>query len=381
MKKVGVLSLRQIHHSLHVAPIAFELSMRPGYEVTLYTSYQVAADFLRELSSYYPDHNCRIAVLDPPWWQFVFNVKRRVYPRPSSVLKHNADELLALDAIISSDYYSLRLLDLRVGSRPFFIKTPHGAGTRAYGFKDTLGRYDLLLGPGAYFRNRLCQMGVLEHVDLKLVGHPKFDIIDRIHQKPTKLFDNDHPVVVYNPHFQGDLSSWPKWGKQVLDFFSHNSQFNLIFAPHINLFARKRTDPRLSEKHFHAANILIDLGSSASVDMTYTYNADLYLGDVSSQVQEFIHRPRPCIFLNSHGVDWRNNINYECWNLGRVLNSLDELGDALRDAFAGNDPYRGVQLETFRHVFADGNEPASVRSANAITELLEAAEEDRKFSE
>ena len=63
--KVGFLSLRQIHHALHVAPIAFELAMREDCEVTLYTSYASAFSFLHKLSSYYPGNSCRIARKPP----------------------------------------------------------------------------------------------------------------------------------------------------------------------------------------------------------------------------------------------------------------------------------------------------------------------------
>src|SRR3546814_17702316 len=60
----------------------------------------------------------------------------------------------------------------------------------------------------------------------------------------------------------------------------------------------------------------IDLGSERSIDMSYTGSADLYLGDVSSQVAEYLYRPRPCVFLNAQGVDWQEDPNYRFWSLG-----------------------------------------------------------------
>ena len=39
--------------------------------------------------------------------------------------------------------------------------------------------------------------------------------------------------------------------------------------------------------------------------MAYTQRADIYLGDVSSQVYEFLLNPRPCVFLNPRRFDWR----------------------------------------------------------------------------
>ena len=39
-------------------------------------------------------------------------------------------------------------------------------------------------------------------------------------------------------------------------------------------------------------------------------NSDSYLGDVSSQVYEFMLEPRPCIQLNDHYADWQGDTNY-----------------------------------------------------------------------
>ena len=74
-----------------------------------------------------------------------------------------------------------------------------------------------------------------------------------------------------------------------------------------------------------SANVRIDRGSEASIDMSYTEAADVYIGDVSSQVYEFLRRPRPCIFVNLGGVDWRGNDHYAHWHLGQVIERAEEL--------------------------------------------------------
>ena len=83
--------------------------------------------------------------------------------------------------------------------------------------------------------------------------------------------------------------------------------------------------------------------SAASSDMSYTNRADIYLGDVSSQVYEFLRQPRPCLFLNSHGVDWQDDPNYLHWRSGPVLTSAEGLIDAIDAAVVTHSHYAPVQ--------------------------------------
>ena len=55
------------------------------------------------------------------------------------------------------------------------------------------------------------------------------------------------------------------------------------------------------------------MGSVRSIDMTYTDQASVYIGDVSSQVYEFLRRPRPCIFLNFDRTAWQGDENFAHW--------------------------------------------------------------------
>ena len=98
--------------------------------------------------------------------------------------------------------------------------------------------------------------------------------------------------------------------------------WNFLVAPHV-----KTKTGRLIRSD--APNVLIDRGSTRSIDMTYTQAADLYIGDASSQVYEFIRTPRPCIFLNLDRIDWRSDPAYSHWQLGQVIDSLEELPGAL----------------------------------------------------
>ncbi len=109
-------------------------------------------------------------------------------------------------------------------------------------------------------------------------------------------------------------------GRAVMEQFVVSSRYNLIFAPHIMLFHRPfvvtidrlRIDRpgKIDPRWLAAPNIHIDTCSPALTDMTYTRAADVYLGDVSSQVYEFLSESRPCVFLNAHDVDYRGDANY-----------------------------------------------------------------------
>jgi len=79
--------------------------------------------------------------------------------------------------------------------------------------------------------------------------------------------------------------------------------------------------------------------------MTYTQAADVYIGDVSSQVYEFIRTPRPCIFLNLDRIDWQDDPNYAHWHLGQVVDSLDELALALARAHELQPRFEAAQRQ------------------------------------
>lgn len=105
--------------------------------------------------------------------------------------------------------------------------------------------------------------------------------------------------------------------------------------------------------------------------MTYTQRADLYLGDVSSQVYEFLRTPKPCLFLNASGADWREDPSYQHWLYGQVLDSVDHLGDAIDQAFATHNDYRQAQIEGIAETFDVQNTPTSERAAQTIVDKLE----------
>ena len=114
----------------------------------------------------------------------------------------------------------------------------------------------------------------------KITGYPKIDAV--IANRNMPLFNNNKPVVLYSPHFSPPHSSWHMFGLAVLDFFHNQNKYNLIFAPHINLFQSNDNscNAEILNKYKQNESIIIDTGSDASVNMTYVLNSDIYLGDV-----------------------------------------------------------------------------------------------------
>ena len=192
---------------------------------------------------------------------------------------------------------------------------------------------------------------------------------------PPRLFDNGRLTVIYNPHCSPRLSSFHRLGMEVLEYFYHSEKFNLVFAPHIMLFERrwKNRARRLPARYKTCPHMIIDTGSHRSSDMSYTLFSDLYIGDVSSQVYEFLIRPRPCIFLNPQNTPWRHNPYYYHWRLGPVVNDINSLDAALKTAWQTHDTYREKQQDAFAYTFDLMQTTSSLRAANAIVNFLRRA--------
>lgn len=287
----------------------------------------------------------------------------------------NLDFFRSLDVLVVAEKTSL-ILKTRHGLRDLrIVHTRHGAGDRAIGFDKASAGFDHVLVSGPKIRDRLVAEAGVDAATISIVGYPKFDATPG--GRPPLLDDDDRPVVLYNPHVSPHLSSWFAMGRQVLDWFVEHEEWRLIFAPHVMLFERPlvltvdklRVDRpgRIGERYLRSPNIHIDLGSRASTTMAYTNRADIYLGDASSQVYEFLLRPRPCVFLNAQDHAWQEDANFAHWRAGPVIGRVEELGEALaraRREHAGG--FRPIQQAMFEQSFELTDEPSSVRAARAL---------------
>ena len=371
----------ELHQVAHIAPIISALQRRaPTARIEVITSSDRQAGAVRE----FLDPACPM----PAFWSIRPNIGSRLVEallgnmvplNRISSLKRNAALLRQFDALVVPETTTTFLKKKGQTDRPRLIFFPHGAGDRSIGFSQEIGRFDYVLLPGAKTRDRMLAAGVIRPDNHRIVGYPKFEAYaDR---PPVRLFDNDRPVVLYNPHFDPLLSSWFRFGEQVLDYFAQQTAYNLIFAPHVMLFQRKllasvehrllRLRQRIDPRYAALDHIHIDTGSSRSIDMTYTNATDIYPGDVSSQIYEYIRTPRPAIFLNSHEAAWRGNPNYDHWTFGPVLDDAAALGTALAEVRPLPDGYRRAQTRAFAYSFdMDNPHPPSQRAAAAIADYL-----------
>ncbi len=366
------------HQVPHAAPYAFELSRRypEFFDVTIACATEAELSFVKKISAFYPGFRVHFLRLPVPWYYQILDpfISTWAFGRKTIILKRNLEFFRSLDVLVAPERHCARLRTTFGVYDLIMIHTRHGAGDRRGGFDPKIKYFDFVLLPGQKYVDRLKELGLLEEGKYAVVGWPKFEVVAKLHPTRPKIFANDNPTVVYNPHFDQRVASWNKWGLKVLEFFAEHREYNLIFAPHVVLFKRRfrHRAKRIPRRFYRCPNIHIDLGSMASVDMTYMLAADIYLGDVSSQVYEFIWKPRPCIYLNAHGVKWRGNPYYFHWTFGQVVEDFErDFEIALKRAFEVQPQYEPKQIEAFKYTFYD--EPgttAAQRGARAIYEFL-----------
>jgi hypothetical protein len=365
------------HQVAHALPVALELQRQdPQAQISILVSEDCEPE-VRRLATAHGGPIPEIVRLRPPSALALAANKATGRALPAdivSTLHRNLDRFRALDALVVPEKTSLLLKSLFGLKTLKLVHTRHGAGDRAIGFDKASGKFDLVLLSGEKIRDRLAQAELLKDEGHAIIGYPKFDIPTRL--AGPRLFPKDRPTIVYNPHPSPALSSWYAMGPQLLDWFAKSEGYNLIFAPHIMLF-KKRLTASLSPfalgwnygprpDHYAHDHMLIDTGSAASLDMSYTDAADIYIGDASSQVYEFIRRPRPCIFLNPRRIAWAGNPDFAHWRAGTVVETIEELAAALADTPRLPAAMRERQEHMFRYSFDLQDRPSSERAAEAI---------------
>lgn len=253
---------------------------------------------------------------------------------------------------------------------PRLIYTPHGFGDRAYAFVPRIATFDFVLLAGSKTEAQMLERGLIRPGGYALTGSIKLETAERLSRSEPPLFPEDRPTVLYNPHFEANLNSWSRFLAPMLDDFWEQEQFNLIVAPHVKMFRRRRALERRRLEARSTGRILVDCGSDRSVDSTYLATSAIYVGDVSSQVYEFLARPRPCVFLNAHGVAWRNNPNYLHWTLGDVVDDPAELMPTIQAAPGRHHLYRDSQARLAQAALGKDWRGASDRAADAVLAFL-----------
>lgn len=349
--KIIFLFLGEAHHVFHALPLAPEIArLSPDIEIELLFTDTLQMEMAQRVFHTYPDfsvQNARIVrfpLLD--LMQRLGLIRKR--PRLAMLLAM-LPELRKADAIVVPERTTTAIRHF-LSKRTKLIFTPHGAGDRAIMLDPRDRHFDFVLIAGPKSEERLLAAGTVKPGHYIVNGYIKADLMQKMgrvsHKNAPSLFENDRPVVLYNPHFRSELSSWPRFGRELIAAFAAQDRFNLVVAPHFRLFSD--TDERVRQEVEALAvpgKILIDLRSDKLFDMSYTLGADIYLGDVSSQVYEFLTVPRPCVFLDAHATKWRGNPDYRFWTLGDVVGDVDGVMAAVQVAQERHSLYRDLQSE------------------------------------
>lgn len=275
--------------------------------------------------------------------------------------------LLRASLVVCAEQTSLWLPRALPFLKRRFIKTSHGVGSMSARDDPRRRAAYRMMVPSEREKATYLARGFPDD-QIVVTGYVKAGF--RALAQPRKLFAHDKPVVVYAPHWQRHRSSWWAWGPAIVAALASQDRFNVILAPHQRL-AEVAPDVReilagVSELgHVHA-----DLDSFAVVDGSYMAAADLYLGDTSSQVLEFLARPRPCIFLNPDRLDWRVTDDHGFWECGEVIDTLGTLSEALERALNEHGRYEAVQRAFVADALGDASPAAAHRAAAAITAAL-----------
>ena len=352
-KKIAFLAISQAHQFLHWLPAALRLAEEPRVEVTVLVSTRASVEFIR---SYDPERRLRLKRLWAP------SIEPQGLFRPPArwlVLLLNARTIGRYPTIVTTEVTS-SLLCRVPGFRSRMIHLKHGAGDRSGSYNPKHADFDLTLVNGPKDKRRLIERGLVTNENCVVVGYGKFELV---REATKRLFPNDRPTALYNSHFDRKVGSWLRHGRAMVERMKGIPDWNFIVAPHVKV----RGGPRFRET---PPNILIDRRSVRSIDMTYTQAADVYIGDASSQVYEFIRTPRPCIFLNLDRIDWRSDPAYAHWNLGQVIDSVDDLPAALARARQIQPRYEKAQRQFSARSIDDSEDPASERQARAILDFV-----------
>ena len=354
---IAFLAIAEAQQVFHWLPAALELAKRPDVRVHVLTPSRLILDLV---ASYDPEGRLDIVML------------RRPSTKPDSLFRQPSRlatlllnyRRIARFAILVTTEISSAWLKRVPGFVSHLILIKHGAGDRAGGYKRRHADFDLTIVAGEKDRRRMLHYDLCTGTNCAVGGYAKFEL----RAPRRKLFDNDRPTLLYNPHFDADLSSWVNHGPQVMAALEALQGWNVIIAPHVKLACR------VPPIHSDSPHILVDMGSRHSIDMSYTTSADAYLGDVSSQVYEYLLSPRPCIFLNLDHHDWQADEAFAHWHLGQVIDDAGALQAALDRATDLQPDFVAAQEAAMQDSIDHSPVPASQRQAALILDFAQKAQ-------
>ena len=289
-------------------------------------------------------------------------------PPKLPLLARLAPLLARRPVVVSAEQTSLWLPTL-LPMRTRFVNQLHGAGSMMN--RDDRRRRApwLTLVAAERERDALAAHGV-DPARIRVTGYVKASFRQR--RGAGLTFGTRRPTILYTPHWQKHRSSWWRWGTRTIDAILADGRYNLIFAPHQRLVEKVPELHALADQLRGRDDVHVDLGSFATVDGSYTAAADVYLGDTSSQVVEFLMQPRPCVFLNALAAEWRGDASYAMWTAGEVVDDPADLIAAIDRAGARHGEYVDAQRRFAAESLGTLDGQAPRRAAQAVMAALHA---------
>lgn len=363
---LAFLFIGGVHHVLHLAPVAVEISRRrPDLAVECICGDAATAAALQAVAG--ANANLRITSMHTSLLsRLMMAVTGRRSAGKGPLLAAIRWRTRRARAIIVPERTSANLRKL--GWRGPLVHFRHGAGDRAPASEARLRAFDLIIVPGEKDMERAVSRGI-DRSRLRTAGYVKLDYLQAAPATAAPLFDNGRKTVFYNPHFDARTSSIGI-AREVIAQFRDQDRYNLVFAPHVRAVEDLSVGERRAlEELAVPGRILVDLGSPGLFDMRYVKGADLYLGDMSSQLYEFLVRPRPVAFINCHRVNWREDSRYAGWHLGEVAEDLSGLLQTVDRAFASHAQKATLQEQAVDFAFGDYR-GATGRAADIVLDFL-----------
>ena len=370
--RVAVLYGAEPYQAYHVSDIAAAMARDPSVELTILTVDPAMDPVLERLQAGQFVRPVPHERLPAPAWVRLLRRARVFGILKQQVLAANVRRLAEFDAIVTPTTHIAELRD-RIPRSTSLIYCFHGAGGRKVSYSDKMKAFDLVLAPGQATVDRLVREGLVPEGRAHAVGLVKLETCRRLAREASPLFDNDAPTVLFNAHSQRQLRSWEMFADPLIEHAARTGAFNLIVAPHVKLFARR---PQWAWRRWEAkavpGRVHVDLGSEASQDMRFALAADIYAGDVSSQVYEFLVEPRPCVFLNAHSAEWADSPDYPMWRLGEVASTPAESIAMIGRAAEQHPRFAEAQRVERTARIGDRSEGMAQRAADEILAFLRA---------
>jgi hypothetical protein len=371
--RIAILFIGGMHQALHIAPVAPALGTRKDNIVSAFVADAADAEALALLIMRLGAQPLNIIVMVLPFWlEWLVGLPPLKRAAKITRLFWWSRSIRYNDAILTAERSStlLKRLSRRM---PPIIHIPHGAGDRAKGFEPRLALFDHIIVAGPKDQRRMIAQGLVAPDNITVSGAIKVAACRQMQSDNAPLFANDRPVILYNPHFDHSLGSWRRYADILIDAVIADGRYNLIVAPHVRMFEMAGEAERETwRRRAVEGRVIVDLDSERLSDMSYTSAADIYLGDVSSQVYEFLTVAKPCIFIDTHGAAWRDNPDYAMWQFGPVCSDMAQIMDALDHASEQHGDYIETQRRMVADALGDSGERAAEVAAQQLVEAVEA---------